>query len=227
MTLRICVSILPKNLSEALNLIKKAEAASADLIELRLDLLKATVNLSHLVNSTKIPLIATNKLQSENGFFPGSEIERQQILFAAAKNGFSYVDVDYQSPLRNETVKTLRDLNTKPIVSYHNFNGIISVSEMEKILNEQITIGAHICKIVLTANQIEDNLSVLSFVSFASTKANLVCFCIGKNGKISRILSPALGGFFTFASLESGSETANGQMSIKDMKTAYNLLGIK
>jgi 3-dehydroquinate dehydratase len=35
------------------------------------------------------------------------------------------------------------------------------------------------------------------------------------------------GAFFTFASLEQGSETAPGQMSIQEMKTAYTLLGEK
>ena len=97
---------------------------------------------------------------------------------------------------------------------------------MEKILDEQIACGADICKIVLTAKQIEDNLPILSFVSFASTKAKLVCFCMGEQGKTSRLLSPAFGAYFTFASLDEGNQTAAGQMSIKEMKTAYKLLGI-
>ncbi len=40
--MRICVSILPKNIAEALNLIKSAEEAKADLIEVRLDRLEIT-----------------------------------------------------------------------------------------------------------------------------------------------------------------------------------------
>jgi len=72
-TLRICVSILPKNNHEALNLIEKAEEAEANLIEVRLDYLEASRNLSKLVKSAKIPLIATNKLLNEKGFFAGSE----------------------------------------------------------------------------------------------------------------------------------------------------------
>jgi 3-dehydroquinate dehydratase len=41
------------------------------------------------------------------------------------------------------------------------------------------------------------------------------------------LLSPLFGAFFTFASLEQGSETASGQMSIQEMRTAYELLGEK
>jgi 3-dehydroquinate dehydratase len=47
---------------------------------------------------------------------------------------------------------------------------------------------------------------------------------MGELGKTSRLLSPIFGAFFTFASLEKGSETAPGQISIKEMRTAYSLL---
>lgn len=224
--MRICVSILPKNVAEAQSLIGKAEQAQADLIEVRLDGLEETRNLQDLAKSTKIPLIATNKLQAEKGCFSGTEAERQQTLLNAAKAGFQYADVDFWSPKRSETIAKLKQLGAKPIVSYHKFDGILTVSALEKILDEQIASGAVICKIVLTARQIEDNLPILSFVSFASTKAKLVCFCMGEAGKTSRLLSPAFGAYFTFAALEQGGETAPGQMGIAEMKAAYRLLGI-
>ena len=118
-------------------------------------------------------------------------------------------------------------MGTKPVVSYHKFDGILNVSAMEKILDEEIASGASVCKIVTSAKVVEDNLPALSFVSFASSKAKLVCFCMGEQGKVSRLLSPMFGAFFTFASLEQGSETAAGQMSIKEMKAAYSILGAK
>ena len=82
-----------------------------------------------------------------------------------------------------------------------------------------------VCKIVTTAKKIEDNLAVLNFVSAMSSKAKLVCFCMGEQGKVSRLLSPMFGAFFTFASLEQGSETAAGQMTIQEMRATYDLLG--
>ena len=227
MTARICVSILPKNNVEALSLIEKAEKAKADFIEVRLDCLEISRKISDLSASTKIPLIATNKLQSEKGCFAGTEVERQQTLLNDAKNGFEYVDVDLSSPKHKETINQLMQLGTKTIVSYHKFDGVLSVSAMEKVLDEEIASGASICKIVTTAKQVEDNLPALSFVSFASSKAKLVCFCMGEHGKISRLLSPMFGAFFTFASIEQGSETAAWQMSISEMRAAYGLLGIK
>ncbi len=53
-----------------------------------------------------------------------------------------------------------------------------------------------------TAKTIEDNLTLLDFVSKASRRAKIVCFAMGEQGKISRLLSPMFGAFFTFASLE-------------------------
>ena len=227
MTARICVSILPKNNKDALNSIEKAEKAQADLIEVRLDNLEVSCKLSDLSASTRIPLIATNKLQSEKGFFVGTELQRQQTLLKAAKNGFEYVDVDLSSPKHKETINQLKQSGAKPIVSYHKFDGALSVSAMERVLDEEIASGASVCKIVTTAKHVEDNLPVLSFVSFASNKAVLVCFCMGEHGKISRLLSPVFGAFLTFASIEKDSETAAGQMSISEMRAAYGLLGVK
>jgi 3-dehydroquinate dehydratase type I len=226
-TPRICVSILPKNNIEALNLIEKAEKVKADIIEVRLDCFETSRKLSELSASTNVPLIATNKLQSEKGFYAGTESERQQTLLKAAKSGFEYIDVDLSSPKHKETLSRLKLLGAKPIVSYHKFDGALNVSAMSAVLDEELANGAFVCKIVTTAKQIEDNLPVLSFVSFASNKAKLVCFCMGEHGRISRILSPLFGAFFTFASLGEGSATASGQMSINEMRTAYTLLGNK
>jgi 3-dehydroquinate dehydratase type I len=212
---------------EALSLIERAEKAQADLIEVRLDFLEASRNLSDVVKSTKIPLIATNKLLSENGNFAGTETERQQTLFNAAKNDFEYVDVDLSSPKHKETIDKLKLLGAKPIVSYHKFDGALSVSEMEKVLEQEIASGASVCKIITTAKQIEDNLTALNFVSTMSSKTKLVCFCMGELGKVSRLLSPMFGAFFTFASLQQGNETAVGQMTIQEMKAAYDLLELK
>ncbi len=226
MSAKICVSILPKNIVEALNLIGMAEVAGADFVEVRLDCLEETRNLSDLPNSTKLPLIATNKLESERGFFSGSEQERLQTLLDAVKSGFQYVDVDFTSPNPAEAIAKLKLSNAKIIVSYHKFDGILNAYSLEQILNDQINAGADICKIVLTAKKIEDNLPILSFVSFASAKAKIVCFCMNEAGKTSRLLSTAFGAFFTFAALEEGAQTAAGQMNIKEMRTAYKLLGI-
>jgi 3-dehydroquinate dehydratase type I len=192
-----------------------------------LDCLETSENLSDLSKSTKIPLIATNKLRSEKGCFSGTETERQKTLLNAAKNGFEYVDVDLSSPEHKETIDKLKQLGAKLIVSFHKYDGPLSSSEMDNILKQEISSGANVCKIITTAKKIEDNLTLLKFISAMPSRVKLICFCMGQNGLISRLLSPMFGAFFTFASLQQGCETASGQLSIEDMRVAYDLLGAK
>lgn len=225
MTPRICVSILPKTSVEAVTLIKRAQRAKASLIEVRLDRLKELENLWEISKNAKVPLIATNRLLSERGFFAGTETERQRSLLCAAQEGFKYVDVDLESQNHQETIDKLRQLGAKPIVSHHKPDGALGFPEMDMILKQEIACGADICKIVGAAEKIEDNLAVLNFVASRSGKAKLVCFCMGEAGKVSRVLSPMFGAYLTFATLEKGGETAAGQMTIKEMTLAYNLLG--
>ena len=222
MSIRICVSILPKTVPEALQIIEKAEAAHADFIEVRLDRLKDCLEnrqgLADLAAHGKTPKIATDKASR-------TETKHRQMLLNAAESGFEYVDAELLTPQLEDLTRELKALGAKPIVSFHKFNGSLSLSELNNILEREISSGAEVCKIITTAKQMEDNLTTLNFTSTASSKTKLVCFCMGELGKISRLLSPMFGGFFTFASLERGSETAAGQMTIQEMKSAYALLG--
>jgi 3-dehydroquinate dehydratase type I len=214
------VSILPKTTIEALGLVEKAEDAHADLIEVRLDCLEDHSELADLAAHGKLPKIATNMKPLKN------EAEKQ-VLFDAARNGFEYVDVDLSNPKLTHLVKELNKLGAKPIVSFHDSNRSLSLAELNSVLEQEISCGADVCKIVTTAKRVEDNLIILNFTSAACSKAKIVCFAMGELGKVSRLLSPLFGGYFTFASLERGSETAAGQMTIQEMKAAYELLGLK
>ena len=94
--------------------------------------------------------------------------------------------------------------------------------------NELLTdLNSLLDKKVVEAKKIEDNLTLLNFISATPSRVKLICFCMGQNGLISRLLSPMFGAFLTFASLQKGSETALGQINIEDMRVAYDLLGAK
>jgi 3-dehydroquinate dehydratase type I len=221
---RICVSILPKTVPEGLRLIEKAEVAHVDFIEVRIDRLEDCLEnnrgLADLAVHGKTLKIATDRSSR-------TETEQREMLLSAAKSGFEYVDAELSTPQLNDLVKELKALGAKPIVSFHEFDGSLNVSELNSVLEREISSGAEVCKIVTTAKQVEDNLTALNFISAASRKAKVVCFCMGDIGKVSRLLSPLFGGFFTFASLERGKETAAGQMTLQEMKAAYEILGQK
>jgi 3-dehydroquinate dehydratase type I len=220
----ICISLLPKTHLEALSLIDKAETLDPDLIELRLDFLEPTINFNELAAHGNKPKIATifSKNQETKPNITG--LNQQKILLNAAKHGFDYVDVGLSSPNLKFFIKKINALDCTSIVSFHDFAGSLPLNNLEKILDKEISSGAQVCKIVTTANQIEDNIIILDFISQKSANTHLVCFCMGNLGKISRLLSPFYGSFFTFASLEKGSETAKGQLSIQEMKEIYKIL---
>jgi len=226
LTIKICVSVPPETVAEALYLIEKAEKQHADFIEVRLDSLKKHKELGEIAHCSNIPLIATNRSIKCQGKFLGSETERKKILLDAARNGFEYVDVELSTPKLKDIIGELSGMNVKPIVSFHDFNETPNSSQLNKILEKEVASGADVCKIITTAQLIVDNLTVLDFVSKASKSARTVCFAMGELGKPSRLLSPVFGGFFTIASLESGRKTASGQLTIQEMKTIYETLGL-
>ena len=220
MTLRICVSVLPKTAAEALRLVEKAEESGADLVEIRLDRLDDLKGLADLAVHGKTPKIVTDKSSR-------SESERQHRLLSAAKTGFDYVDLDLSSQNLKSVAKEVNASGAECIVSFHDSNGSPSLPELNSVLDTEVSSGADVCKIVTVAKHIEDNLTLLQFTQAASAKAKIVCFAMGELGRVSRLLSPVFGGFFTFASLQRGGETASGQMTIREMRSAYELLELK
>ncbi len=214
------MSILPKTAPEAMRQIERAEESGADLVEIRLDCLKNHDGLADLAAHGKTPKLATDK-SSRN------ESERQRMLFSAAKSGFKYVDLDLSNPNLRSAVKEVKASGAECILSFHDLNGSPNLSELNSILEREVSSGADVCKIITTAKQIEDNLTLLRFTQEASAKAKIVCFAMGDLGRVSRLLSPVFGAFFTFASLQRGGETASGQMTVQEMRNAYELLGLK
>ncbi len=227
MTIKVCVSLPPRTIDETYSLIDKAEAQQANLIEVRLDSLKTHDSLADIARSSRTPLIATNKSTKNHGKYSGSEEDRQRVLMDAARNGFKYIDVDLSIPNLKKLIDNLREAGAKPIVSFHDFNQTPSMSQLTKVLEEEIVAGADVCKIITTARRVEDNLTIFNFVSKASKNAKMVCFAMGELGKPSRLLSPVFGAFFTFASLDKERKTAQGQLTIQEMRRAYEALGLK
>ncbi len=227
MTIKICISVPPKTVTEALDLIEKAENQNADLIETRLDSLKKHNQLADIARCSNTPLIATNRSTKCQGKFLGDETERKEILMDAARNGFEYVDIELSTPKLENIIANLRETGAKPIISFHDFNETPRSSQLNKILRKEIAGGAEVCKIVTTAKLVEDNLTLLDFVSKSCKDAKMVCFAMGELGKPSRLLSPVFGAFFTIASLEGGRKTAQGQLTIREMRSVYEALGLE
>jgi 3-dehydroquinate dehydratase type I len=227
---RICVPLLVERLSDLTSMIKRAENAGADLIEIRLDYFKDTQSqldaLKEVISQVSVPLIATNRERNQGGKRIQKEELRVQTLVNAAEIGFQYVDIELTTVSLETIVKKILNYGSKPIISFHDFKGTPSDSEMKNIVNSQITAGASICKLVTTAKILDDNIRCLLFTQKMSKVTDIVCFAMGSQGVLSRILSPLFGGFFTFSALEVGFETSIGQTSLTELKDLYRKLGV-
>jgi 3-dehydroquinate dehydratase type I len=228
--LRICVSITAKTTREAL--VKMEEGfAQADMVELRIDGIQ-DANLPRLLKHTQGEVLITNRVKEEGGAFTGTEKERVSILSEAVALGADYVDVELRTaPVLiaglKKKIEGCQGL-TKLILSYHNFERTPSPKELRKRLDDGYAAGADIVKIVSRAREMADNLKVLGLIPYAQRKGKeIIAFCMGEKGKMSRVMAPLLGSYLTYASLNKGEVLAPGQMTVKELKKMFGILNGK
>lgn len=220
---KVCVSIVETTVEKALKAIKQANRL-ADLIELRVDYLKEP-ELVPLLDGREKPFIITNRRRKEGGKYWGDERRRLGILREAIDLGADYVDVEMRSKRSSLQCLIRNKKRTKVILSSHNFQKTPSRNELRNLFDRMIQLGADIAKIVTYAKSSEDNLQVLSLISYAKEREQkIIAFCMGEKGKMSRIFAPSLGAAWTYASLSKNRISAPGQLTVKEMRDIWERL---
>lgn len=213
---RICVAIVTDDMAA----VRQVEPL-ADLFEVRIDLIGE--GWPDVAGQLAKPWLATNRRKEEGGSWQGSETERIEELLKALTLGASIIDIELRSPDVKSVVAQVKGW-AECLVSYHDFDKTPPPDELRYIILRQQDAGADICKLVTTARAFPDNLAVLQLIKdFPEIK--IVSFAMGDAGRLSRLLSPLAGGYFTFASSETGSESAPGQVSAEEMCEYYGVLG--
>jgi 3-dehydroquinate dehydratase type I len=193
----------------------------ADLIELRADYLKR-VKLAPLLENRRKPFIVTHRRKEEGGKYKGEERKRLSVLQEAIDLSADYIDVELATE-RSSLQELIRSKKrTQVILSSHDFRGTPCQQELQRLFDQMVRLGADVIKIVSFARSWEDNLTILSLIPFAKArKQEIVAFCMGEKGKVSRLLSPFLGAAWTYASLNKGKASAPGQLTIREMKNIW------
>ena len=212
---RICVTIVDRDLESILEIERQV-----DLFEVRLDLVGPYW--PEMVKYLKKPWIACNRSRDEGGKGDPNDVKRLEELLWAAEVGASIIDIEYRTNKLADYIPLINS-RSKCLISFHDTNGTPSYSSLIGIAESQIKAGADICKIVTTANKFEDNLTILKLIS-RFPEAKIVAFSMGELGRISRILSPLAGGYFTYACIERGKESASGQIPINELSQFYKYL---
>ncbi len=191
-----------------------------DLFEVRIDLIGD--EWPELVKQFKKPWIACNRIADEGGKWSGNEARRVEKLLQATELGADMVDIELRTKNLGKIVPAIKKRG-KCLLSYHNLEKTPSLDDMKGIVRQQLKSGADICKVVTTARGFEDNLTVLQLISeFPGVK--LISLAMGPFGIVSRVLCPLVGGEFTYASIEKGKESAEGQITVQELKKIYKMI---
>jgi 3-dehydroquinate dehydratase type I len=218
---RICVSIPATTTAATTGVIRGL--TKPDLIELRLDYAAERLDLRKLRESTSIPLVGTARVPSHGGRWSGGEGERQRLLLSAVRAGFDYVDVEADSVSLGELIEKAHGKGALVIVSRHYLDRTPALGEILTSHSEAKGAGADIVKIVGTAVSPSDNLFCLEYLA---REPGNVSFAMGALGVPSRVLSPLMGGAFTYASAGEESSVAPGQLTLASLREAYRLMGV-
>ncbi len=212
---KICVVIINNDLEA----VKKVEPF-VDLFEVRIDLIGD--GWQELVKQLEKPWIACNRMVDEGGKWQGDEVGRIEKLLEAVGLGADIIDLE----LRTENLKAAIELikkRAKCLLSFHELRETPPLNSMREVVRKQLEAGADICKVVTTAQCLEDNLNVLQLIS-EFPKTRMVALAMGPLGFASRVLCPLVGGDFTYASIEQGKESASGQITVKELRKIYEMV---
>lgn len=202
----ICVAISDKSSDTCLKILEEVEMA-----EIRLDLSEYSTMEIEKVFSQSTITIATCRAEKTG-------LEKQkQWLIKAIESGANYVDIEIEVPdeQRKAIIDCAHKNNCKVIISYHNFIETPGINKLFDIAEDCYKKGAEVAKIATMVNNSTDNARLMSLYSLEKP---VVALGMGELGKVTRIMSPLLGGEFTFAAQDDGVITAPGQITYKEMK---------
>ena len=181
--------------------------------ELRLDFLKP----GHVPDALKMcrrhlkRCVCTIRPESQGGMFAESEASRRDLLRLASGYEPYRLDVEYDTIRRG---KLAADLGAGILVSWHDFEKTPDAGALLQKMRRMSGYSAHV-KMVATARTAMDASRILSLYG-AAGDTELIAFCMGDMGKISRLVCLYLGAPYTYVSL--GRAVAPGQYSLAEIK---------
>jgi 3-dehydroquinate dehydratase type I len=187
-------------------------AASADMAELRLDLLRpAADELPELFSSYGKKMIATCRA----GHY--DDKARTELLKSAIDAGCGYVDLEIDAPcaVLDTLMPHAKAKGCKVILSYHNFEATPEAEALELVIMEAQACGADIVKIATMVHTPHDAALLLALYA---RHTGIVAFGMGEKGKFTRVAALKLGAPFTYVFPNGAESTAPGQYSEREMR---------
>ena len=205
----ICTTIQNKELPEILKALEGLEMA-----EIRLDRCPLEdEDIQTLFQGSDIPLIATCRMAEES--------DAPRLLELAIMSGAKYADLEMEAPaaVGRRIREACQSYGTVLIRSYHNFENTPSRELLRSLAERCRSFGGEVVKIVTTATSKADINTVESLYADAAP-GSLIAFCMGDEGRASRLDALKLGAPYTYACMSEEESTAPGQWTVSDMTQA-------
>lgn len=240
----ICTTIQNKNYEQILSALEQCEMA-----EIRLDRCSLTAKETDELFTSDIPLVATCRIDEIASAEPSlqdlpqqsREIKAMQIaekrLVRAIEAGARYVDVEIeaQKQMSKRVRQAAHENGTIFIRSYHDFEGTDSLEALKAIVEKCVYHGADMVKIVTMAQSEADVDKILALYQWcreekasgnerigALSDGGLIAFCMGEEGRSSRLDCLKFGAPYTYAALTEEDAAAPGQWATAPMRrTVY------
>lgn len=221
----ICIALGFSDVEALLNHARAEYLAGERFLEFRIDYLPnpdtglAAIK-KFLQRHTDCTILATCRRRQNQGKFTGSIEEQLRFLNGALDAGAQAVDLEIESAENCE--ERLADLraSTYLLLSYHNYGG--TPPRLDNVLRRMTRIPAHGYKIVTTARKPSDTSRVLALAK-SNPKVPMILLAMGEPGFPTRVLSPALGGLYTYAAPNTAGGTASGQVGAKKLRALYRV----
>ena len=234
----ICVPLLATTAAGLEDAARHLDPADLDLVELRIDHLGALddpASVREAIRSVReglpadVPVLFTFRTTREGGQHALDDDGYEALIaLAVATGGVDAVDVEMDTPREHLTriVSNTHAAGVPVVMSWHDFAGTPSVSEMVDRLVTQQELGADVVKLAVTPRSPHDVLALLTATSLFSTDhatRPAITVSMGPLGVVSRISGHTFGSCVTFGMV--GSASAPGQLAAHDLRTVLGVLG--
>lgn len=182
--------------------------------------------------NNNIPLLFTVKDEKEQGNFSGNIKDKKALIRMLALKKAEYIDIDYEFDEENnyaffeelKRTKDIQNLHFQLILSAHFFEGTPSFPSLKNRVQLMQNRGANICKIAAMPKDNKDLLTIIRLAENLERKnIKYIAISMGKIGKISRVLTPLMGGEMMFAPQEKNESSASGQLDIGELKQCLKI----
>ena len=217
---RICISLCCKTAGELFAEIERVKSR-ADIVEIRFDFLdqgeitKTFESLRSNATYDSVRFLATFRAHEQGGHRPLTAKERLNFWLSG---GEKFWGGDFEEDLIDEAPS--HDWRNR-IASVHDFSG--RVADLETVFDRLSKTSATHLKIAVATEKITDAIPVWKLLGNAAANRPFTPIAMGEAGKWTRILGLAHGAFMTYASPETGSEAAPGQITASDLIDVFRI----